>query len=160
MTESPLDAVPGDLSWIDRQLGAQSQNIARSVGDFVLRRADGCYSYQLAVVVDDAQQGISHVVRGLDLLDNTPRQILLQQALGLPTPAYLHTPLVLAADGQKLSKQNGAAALPAGSVAQCLANLQAAAAALGLPAAAPAPQMVPADYLQALVPSWAQRYAL
>jgi glutamyl-Q tRNA(Asp) synthetase len=83
------------------------------IGDFVLKRADGCFAYQLAVVVDDAQQGITHVVRGADLMDNTPRQIALQQALGYSTPQYLHTPLVLAADGQKLSKQNGAAALDA-----------------------------------------------
>ena len=127
----------GCLHWRDRKLGAQSQNIPQAVGDFILRRADGCWAYQLAVVVDDAAQGISHVVRGLDLLDNTPRQILLQNALGLPTPQYLHTPLVLAADGQKLSKQNGAAALGSSSPAQCLANLYAAAQALNLPAAKP-----------------------
>ena len=77
----------------------------------MLKRADGLWAYQLAVVVDDAEQGITDVVRGEDLADNTPRQIALQRALGLPTPRYLHTPLVLAADGQKLSKQNGAAAL-------------------------------------------------
>ena len=88
-----------------------SGEVKSQIGDFVLKRADGCFAYQLAVVVDDALQGISHVVRGADLLDNTPRQIALQQALGYPTPQYLHTPLVMAADGQKLSKQNGAAAL-------------------------------------------------
>jgi glutamyl-Q tRNA(Asp) synthetase len=88
-----------------------SGEVKTQIGDFVLKRADGCFTYQLAVVVDDALQGITHVVRGADLLDNTPRQIALQQALGYPTPQYLHTPLVLAADGQKLSKQNGAQAL-------------------------------------------------
>ena len=97
--------------WNDRRLGPQSQQVETEVGDFVLQRADGCFTYQLAVVVDDAAQDITDVVRGQDLADNTARQILLQQALGLPTPRYLHTPLVLAADGQKLSKQNGATTL-------------------------------------------------
>jgi glutamyl-Q tRNA(Asp) synthetase len=92
-------------------------------------RADGLWAYQLAVVVDDADQGITHVVRGADLADNTPRQILLQRALGLATPASLHAPLVLAADGEKLSKQNGAQAL---DLADPLATLNAAAAVLGL----------------------------
>ena len=102
----------------------------REVGDFVLRRADGLWAYQLAVVVDDADQGITQVVRGEDLADNTARQILLQRALGLPTPGYLHTPLVLAANGEKLSKQNGAAALDTG---QPLRVLNSAAQVLGLP---------------------------
>jgi glutamyl-Q tRNA(Asp) synthetase len=105
------------VSWSDRRLGAQRQNLTQEVGDFVLKRADGLWAYQLAVVVDDAAQGITHVVRGEDLADNTPRQIHLQRSLGLPTPAYLHTPLVLAADGEKLSKGNGAVAIEPGLTA-------------------------------------------
>lgn len=120
------------LAWHDRRLGPQHQDVTREVGDFVLRRADGLWAYQLAVVVDDAAQGITHVVRGEDLTDNTPRQILLQRALDLATPQYLHTPLVLGADGEKLSKQNGAQALDLGDP---LAALNTAAHALGLPPA-------------------------
>ncbi len=122
----------GPLRWTDRRLGEQQQDVAREVGDFVLKRADGPWAYQLAVVVDDAQQGITDVVRGEDLADNTARQILLQRALGLPTPRYLHTPLVLAADGNKLSKQNGAAAIDTGSPEAAQAELAAAARVLGL----------------------------
>ena len=120
------------ITWNDRRLGPQRQDVATAVGDFVLRRADGLWAYQLAVVVDDAAQGVTHVVRGEDLADNTPRQILLQRALGLPTPLYLHTPLVLAADGEKLSKQNGAEAVDTRAPLQAL---NAAAAPLGLPPA-------------------------
>lgn len=119
------------VDWTDRRLGPQSQDVARAVGDFILRRADGLWAYQLAVVVDDAAQGITHVVRGEDLADNTPRQILLQRALGLDTPAYRHTPLVLGDNGEKLSKQNGAVAL---DLSDPLAALNAAARVLGLPA--------------------------
>jgi glutamyl-Q tRNA(Asp) synthetase len=117
--------------WSDRRLGPQQQNVSQEVGDFVLRRADGLWAYQMAVVVDDAAQGINHVVRGEDLADNTARQIVLQQALGLPTPQYLHTPLVLGDNGEKLSKQNGALAL---DLQHPLQALNAAAQALGLPA--------------------------
>ncbi|MDM0030965.1 tRNA glutamyl-Q(34) synthetase GluQRS [Variovorax sp. J22P271] len=123
---------PGLLRWHDRRLGPQQQAVGDEVGDFVLRRADGPWAYQLAVVVDDADQGVTDVVRGADLADNTARQILLQRALGLPTPSYLHAPLVLAADGDKLSKQNGAAPLATGTPAEALAALQAAARVLGL----------------------------
>lgn len=116
--------------WHDRRLGPQSQDMAEEVGDFVLKRADGFWAYQLAVVVDDAFQGVTHVVRGEDLADNTPRQMLLQQALGLPTPIYMHTPLVLGEDGEKLSKHNGAQAL---DLSDPSAALNQAALFLGLP---------------------------
>ena len=117
------------IGWTDRRLGPQQQDVQAEVGDFVLKRADGCFSYQLAVVLDDAAQGISDVVRGQDLADNTARQILLQQLLGLPRPRYLHTPLVLGANGEKLSKQNGALPL---NTTEPLAALNAAARVLGL----------------------------
>ena len=96
------------IDWLDRRLGAEHQDVARAVGDFVLKRADGVFAYQLAVVVDDAEQGVTDVVRGEDLADSTARQILLQRLLGVATPRYLHTPLVRTADGAKLSKQTGA----------------------------------------------------
>ncbi len=128
-----LRTEPGILTrWSDRRLGPQQQDVYGEVGDFVLQRADGLFAYQLAVVVDDAAQGISHIVRGADLTDNTARQILLQQALGYATPQYLHTPLVLAADGQKLSKQNGAQALDTATPEAALAALNQAAQRLGL----------------------------
>lgn len=118
------------VRWTDRRLGEQHQDVARAVGDFVLKRADGLFAYQLAVVVDDADQGVTHVVRGEDLADNTPRQLLLQRALGLPEPTYLHTPLVLGANGEKLSKQNSAAPL---ALEDPVAALAAAAAVLDIP---------------------------
>jgi glutamyl-Q tRNA(Asp) synthetase len=117
------------LTWKDRLLGPQQQDVAKDVGDFVLRRADGQWAYQLAVVVDDAAQGITHIVRGADLTDNTARQIVLQRALGLPTLSYMHTPLVLGENGEKLSKQNGAEAL---DLSNPLGALNAAAALLNL----------------------------
>ena len=121
------------ICWTDRRLGSQQQNVATEVGDFILRRADGCFSYQLAVVVDDAALGITDVVRGEDLADNTARQILLQQALSLPTPRYLHTPLVMGAHGEKLSKHNGAQAIDTHDPLAARQALGNAAQALGLP---------------------------
>ncbi len=121
---------PVRVAWQDRRLGAQIQDVTREVGDFVLRRADGPWAYQLAVVVDDAEQGITDVVRGEDLADNTARQVHLQRLLGLPAPRYLHTPLVRDAQGHKLSKSRGAPAL---DVSDALTALRDAGRALGLP---------------------------
>lgn len=101
----------GETGFVDAIQGPFSQQLPQQVGDFVLRRADGLYAYQLAVVVDDALQGITEVVRGSDLLDNTPRQIYLQGLLDLPTPGYAHLPIAVNRDGQKLSKQTYAPAL-------------------------------------------------
>lgn len=118
------------IAFDDALQGTIRQDVAAAVGDFVLRRTDGLWAYQLAVVVDDAAQGISDVVRGADLLDSTPRQILLQHALGLPTPRYAHLPLVLDGDGRKLSKS--LSALPI-DPADPLPALRAAWSALGQP---------------------------
>jgi glutamyl-Q tRNA(Asp) synthetase len=139
------------IHWQDRRLGAQHQDVAGEVGDFVLKRADGCFTYQLAVVVDDAAQGITHVVRGVDLADNTARQILLARTLGQPTPQYLHTPLVLGANGEKLSKQNGALALDTATPQSALAVLRSAARVLGLPETG---HTGIADALAAWIPAW------
>jgi glutamyl-Q tRNA(Asp) synthetase len=146
-----LRVAPGIVRWQDRRLGAQQQDVQAEVGDFVLRRADGWFAYQLAVVVDDGAQGITHIVRGEDLADNTARQILLQRALGLPTPGYLHTPLVLGPNGEKLSKQNGAQAL---DTRDPLAALAAAAAVLGLHAQG----ATVADWLAQATARWAERW--
>lgn len=100
-----------ETSFEDALQGTIRQDVEREVGDFVLHRADGLFAYQLAVVVDDALQGITDIVRGSDLLDSTPRQIVLQQRLGYPTPRYAHLPVAVNADGQKLSKQTFATAL-------------------------------------------------
>lgn len=148
---SEANGADGVVYWHDRRLGGQQQDVARDVGDFILKRADGLWAYQLAVVVDDAAQGITHIVRGEDLVDNTPRQIVLQRALGVPAPLYLHTPLVLAADGDKLSKQNGALPL---DLADPLAALNHAAAMLGLPPATGTLEEV----LRQWVPAWRALY--
>lgn len=122
-----------EIAFEDAVHGHIVQRVDREVGDFVLRRADGLWAYQLAVVVDDAAQGITDVVRGADLLDSTPRQILLQRVLGLPTPRTLHLPLVVDDDGRKLSKS--LAALPI-DAADPLPALRAAWAVLGQDATA------------------------
>ena len=150
----PFDLSGALLGWRDRRLGVQRQDLLSTVGDFVLRRADGLWAYQLAVVVDDGAQGVTHVVRGEDLADNTPRQLLLQHALGLPAPRYLHTPLVRMGDGEKLSKQHGAPAL---DLENPLRALQDAARELGLPE----PGYPCSDAGQALnfwVQAWRQTY--
>jgi glutamyl-Q tRNA(Asp) synthetase len=144
---------PVHIAWHDRRLGPQQQDLTHTVGDFVLKRADGCWAYQLAVVVDDARQGITHVVRGEDLADNTPRQIWLQRQLRAPLPVYLHLPLVLDARGEKLSKQHGAPAL---ALEDPLTALRAAAQALQLP------EMEAGDvdtWLTQATEAWARRWA-
>ncbi len=149
-----LRVEPGTvIEWHDRRLGRQHQDIAREVGDFVLQRADGPWAYQLAVVVDDAAQGVTHVVRGEDLADNTARQIHLQRLLGLPTPQYLHTPLVRDALGRKLSKSHGAAAV---DVREPLAVLRQAGTALGVGVDA---DLAPAVWLARAVNQWRAQMA-
>ena len=104
------------ISFEDDVQGRIRQDLATAVGDFVVKRADGYFAYQLAVVVDDAEQGITHVVRGADLLDSTPRQIHLQQLLGYPQPRYAHLPVAITPAGEKLSKQTRAAPIDLGRV--------------------------------------------
>jgi glutamyl-Q tRNA(Asp) synthetase len=105
--------VPNEvIGFDDLVLGHVEEHVGERTGDFVVRRADGLYAYQLAVVVDDADQGVTQVVRGADLLTSTPRQIALQRALGYPTPEYAHLPLVVNPDGSKLGKRDGALPLP------------------------------------------------
>jgi len=99
-----LRVEPQQVHFSDRIQGHYRQDVAAAVGDFLLQRRDGIHAYVLAVVVDDAEQGVTHVVRGADLLDDTPKQIYLQEALGLPTPNYAHVPVLTEADGAKLAK--------------------------------------------------------
>jgi glutamyl-Q tRNA(Asp) synthetase len=106
-----------DVCFDDAIQGHRCQALAREVGDFVVLRADGYFAYQLAVVVDDADQGVTHVVRGADLIESTPRQIFLQTCLGLPTPRYAHLPVATNSTGEKLSKQTRAPAIGAGATA-------------------------------------------
>ncbi len=134
----------------DALLGRIACDVERECGDFVLKRADGVYSYQLAVVVDDAEQGVSHVVRGADLLTSTPRQIVLQQALGYPTPRYCHLPVVLDAQGFKLSKQTLAAPLVD---SEPLPALRLAGRFLGLPEIV-GPLAGPLDWLTVAIRLW------
>ena len=142
------------VSFVDRAVGPYAQSLARDVGDFVIRRADGLWAYQLAVVVDDAHQRITDVVRGADLLDNTPRQIHLQRVLGLPLPRYLHVPVVVDERGEKLSKQTLAPPLDRHAP---LAALEAAGRHLGLP-------RIGADdveaFLRVATTEWKERHPL
>ncbi|NHZ37303.1 tRNA glutamyl-Q(34) synthetase GluQRS [Massilia rubra] len=142
------------IAFTDRAAGPVAQHLASESGDFVLKRADGFWAYQLAVVVDDAQQGVTDIVRGADLIDSTPRQIYLQHLLGLPVPRYLHVPVVRNADGEKLSKQTGALAIAPEDQRQALGALQASAAFLQLPLA---PASSVGAFWQAAIPAWANR---
>ncbi|AOJ02490.1 MULTISPECIES: tRNA glutamyl-Q(34) synthetase GluQRS [Burkholderia] len=148
------DGAAAVVSFDDRWQHTQTQNLATEVGDFVLKRADGQWAYQLAVVVDDGDAGITHVVRGADLLDSTARQIHLQRCLGLPTPSYLHVPVVVDANGEKLSKQTGATAL---DPAAPLPALAAAARHLGLSLDAGACASLHAFY-PAAIAAWDWRF--
>lgn len=124
--------VPDEVIAFDDLLrGRVEEHVASQTGDFVVRRADGLFAYQLAVVVDDAEQGVTQVVRGIDLLGSTARQIALQRALGYPTPAYAHIPLVTNPDGSKLGKRDGALPLPALDDARVRETLAAALRHLG-----------------------------
>jgi len=111
-----------EYHFIDRVQGELRQHLGREVGDFVIRRRDGLFAYQLAVVLDDAWQGVTDVVRGADLLDSTPRQLYLQELLGLPRPRYLHVPLIIQPDGHKLGKSYRSPPLPADQAPPLLAR--------------------------------------
>jgi glutamyl-Q tRNA(Asp) synthetase len=137
----------------DRCAGPFEQTLSAEVGDFVVRRAEGLWAYQLAVVVDDAASGITHVVRGADLLDNTPRQIFLQGALDVPTPQYLHVPVVKTASGEKLSKQTGARPLARDNV---LSELERAWRHLGFPRLG---ADSPSAFLRRTIALWRERWS-
>jgi len=139
------------ITFRDRLAGVVTQRLASESGDFVLKRADGYWAYQLAVVVDDAEQGVTDVVRGADLLDSTPRQIFLQRLLGVPTPRYLHVPVVRNAAGEKLSKQTGALAVRPGDEAGAVAALRESAGFLRLDVP-PAGSL--AEFWRLAVPAW------
>ncbi len=137
----------------DRWQGTVTDNLADAVGDFVLRRADGFWAYQIAVVVDDAEQQVTDVVRGADLLESTARQIYLQRLCGVPTPRYLHVPVVANERGEKLSKQTGATALERSDP---VGELRRAATRLGL--ALPPDLRSLESFWNAAVPAWARRF--
>lgn len=138
------------VSFFDRLAGNYTQHVVREVGDFVLRRSDGMFAYQLAVVVDDALMGITDVVRGHDLLDSTARQILLFQALEAPAPDYWHVPVMLDASGRRMAKRFGSTTVlalrEAGESAQRIVGLLAASVGLVDPGEA----LMPRDLLQRL----------
>jgi len=143
------------IEFDDRWQGPMRASLSASVGDFVLRRADGFWAYQLAVVIDDADQDITHVVRGADLLDSTARQIYLQQLLQKKTPHYLHVPVITNELGEKLSKQTGAVAL---DISQPVITLMNAANALALGIDATNINSVQ-SFFDAAVPAWARRFS-
>jgi len=138
----------------DLALGKQTQDLNREVGDFVLQRRDGVFTYQLAVVVDDAEQKITHIVRGADLLSNTARQIYLQRVLEYETPSYLHLPLVLDEHGEKLSKQTLASAIHTENTQQALQELRKAARHLGLRDLPDGKETSIAQWLMAATQAW------
>jgi glutamyl-Q tRNA(Asp) synthetase len=149
-------ALPQDcqIEYEDLALGSQIEDLNTVVGDFVLRRNDGVFTYQLAVVVDDAQQGITHIVRGEDLLSNTARQIHLQKVLGYETPQYLHLPLVLDEHGEKLSKQTLATQINTQDEQCSLAELRKAAEHLGLRNLPNGESITIAEWLLAATRAW------
>ena len=142
------------IEFNDLALGPQSQNLNTEVGDFVLRRSDGLFTYQLAVVVDDAEQGITHIVRGEDLLSNTARQIYLQAVLGYKRPEYLHLPLVLDEHGEKLSKQTLATQINTQDERYSLKELRKAATHLGLQNLPVGENVTIAEWLLAATHAW------
>ena len=142
------------IEFEDLALGCQSQNLNTEVGDFVLRRNDGIFTYQLAVVVDDAEQGITHIVRGKDLLNNTARQIHLQEVLGYQRPQYLHLPLVLDEYGEKLSKQTLATQINTQDEKYSLIELRKAAKHLGLKNLPDSKNVTIAEWLLAATHAW------
>ena len=142
------------IEFEDSALGPQSQNLNREVGDFVLRRSDGLFTYQLAVVVDDAEQNITHIVRGKDLLSNTARQIYLQEVLGYQRPEYLHLPLVLDEHGEKLSKQTLATQINTQDEKHALLELRKAANHLGLSHLPDGENVTVAEWLLAATHAW------
>ena len=147
----PLDS---NVEFGDLALGHQSQHLNTEVGDFVLRRSDGLFTYQLAVVVDDAEQGITHIVRGEDLLSNTARQIYLQKVLGYQRPEYLHLPLVLDEHGEKLSKQTLATQINTQDEKHSLMELRKAAKHLGLKNLPDGENVTIAEWLLAATHAW------
>ena len=142
------------IEFEDLALGLQSQNLNTEVGDFVLRRSDGLFTYQLAVVVDDAEQGITHIVRGKDLLSNTARQIYLQEVLGYKKLEYLHLPLVLDEHGEKLSKQTLATQINTQDEKHSLLELRKAANHLGLKNLPDGENVTIAEWLLAATHAW------
>lgn len=153
-----IPTMPNEIvTFEDRALGRKQQNLTTEVGDFVLRRADGFWAYQLAVVVDDAAQGVTDVVRGEDLLDSTGRQIYLQRLLGLPHPHYLHVAVVNNADGEKLSKQTGAVAFDTGGNQDQLLQTALLPAARFLGLDLPKVESISA-FWEAAIPAWNRRH--